>query len=555
MPSYQPSDEAPALIGLDSHKSKLPQLSIFKLLPLYVMRDIDIDAAALFGIVVGVLLQACILIVALITPVYADVGDLRSWGVGGKAQFNVGSGNAEIVGVIPSRTGSMLVATSCNAQASLDWCFTRLNTFGQIDTTWGTANSGSVIEVTAAQDLLSGVVPAENDGWFAYGSCAGVGCIIKYHANGTRDTMFGVSGKRTLSDPRVTAMQLHPDGRITYATECSIAFVQHACVGRLLLSSVADPTFNNGQQRVFAMGATSGNSGYNITSIAVDLGRARTWVTGNCRENGKYEFCVARLRDDGSLDTAYASGTGWARFAIGGVEDIGVQILLRPDGSALIVGNCRINASDGFRYSFCVAQLTSWSAALDTTWGDAGKRLINPIADGQNRLITASALLQEDGTLGLFGDCVGTTGVPMACMALVANNGSDDGRLRSFRTQLDLDSNSATPTMNVGAAALVREFAGTPYSTVFGSCGNSGAGVPCLARVEWALPRGASCSLDIDGDGKVSATTDGVILARVAAGMRGDAVAAGALGSGARRGDWSSIYTYLVNDCGMTIAR
>jgi tetrahydromethanopterin S-methyltransferase subunit F len=521
-----------------------------------IRAKLDVDTAVFFGLIAGVLLHLLILFAALMAPVgaHAEVGEVRTWGSQGKAQFNVGSGNAEVLGIVPYRNGSMIVATACNAQASLDWCFTKLNVFGQVDTTWGTANSGSVIETTAAQDLLLGVVPTDNDGWFAFGSCAGIGCIIKYHASGARDSAFGVAGKRTLSDPRVTDMKVHPDGRITYSTECSVSFVPHACVGRLLPTSLADPTFNNGQQRVFAMGAVNANSGYTITSIAIDTTRGRTWVTGSCRENGKYEFCVARLTDDGRLDTAYASITGWFRFAVGGIEDQGHKILARPDGTAVIVGSCRADAADAFRTSFCAAQLVPWTAALDSGFGIAGTRMIDVVANGSNRIYKASAVLQEDGALGIFGDCQGTTGVQKACMALLAGNGSDDGRLRSVRAQIDLDNNENTSTALVGASSLVRESNLDFYVTVFGSCGSNGVGTPCLARLAWAYPRGGACNMDIDDDGKVLATTDGMILARIAAGMRGGAVVAGATNPVARRQTWETIRSYLVNDCGMSIA-
>jgi hypothetical protein len=126
--------------------------------------------------------------------------------------------------------------------------------------------------------------------------------------------------------------------------------------------------------------------------------------------------------------------------------------------------------------------------------------------------------------------------------------------LRSVRAQIDLDNNDNTSTTLVGASALVRESNLDYYVTVFGSCGLNGVGTPCLARLAWAYPRGGVCNMDIDDDGKVLATTDGLILTRIAAGMKGNAVVAGAVGVGARRANWSNIHSYLVNDCGMNIA-
>ena len=59
-------------------------------------------------------------------------------------------------------------------------------------------------------------------------------------------------------------------------------------------------------------------------------------------------------------------------------------------------------------------------------------------------------------------------------------------------------------------------------------------------------------TLDIDGDGNVTAATDGVLLLRALLGFSGTAVTNGALGSGPKtRGDWPSIRQYLSGTCGL----
>ncbi len=69
-----------------------------------------------------------------------------------------------------------------------------------------------------------------------------------------------------------------------------------------------------------------------------------------------------------------------------------------------------------------------------------------------------------------------------------------------------------------------------------------------------AAVRHLECRLDIDGDGEVLATTDALILARVALGMTGDAVLAGINVSNAPRNTWAAIRNYLVTQCGMRIS-
>ena len=58
---------------------------------------------------------------------------------------------------------------------------------------------------------------------------------------------------------------------------------------------------------------------------------------------------------------------------------------------------------------------------------------------------------------------------------------------------------------------------------------------------------------DIDGDGVVSATTDGLMLLRVALGITGDAVVANATAPGAPRKTWALVRPYLVQQCGLVL--
>lgn len=517
---------------------------------------INIDTAAFLGLIFGVLLHLLILFAALMAPgdAKADAGDLRSWGVGGKTQFNVGSGSATVVGVMQYPNSTMIVATVCNAQAQLDWCFTKLNFFGSVDTNWGTNNSGSVIETTTPQDLLRGVVPAGDGGWFAFGGCAQSSCVIKYLASGARDTSFGTNGKKTLNGLEVNDLKPRADGRITYVSTCYENGVAQGCIGRLLANGDFDATFNSGQERFVAPGALNVASIYSMTSLALDPVTHRIWLSGLCRETNKNEFCVARLNANGTPDTSYAAN-GWARFAMQGVNDSSLQILLRPDGTALLIGHCQMSATDGFPFSICVTQLLPWTAVIDSSFGDNGKRFLSPIAGGQNRFNTTTAFLQQDGSLGIFGDCLSTTGLPRACMMLLAGNGTDDRRLSPAKAVLNLASSDTLQTTQVGVGPVVRDSAGALFVHAFGSCGpgNGSSSQPCLARVEWAYPRGGACTLDLDGDGQVLAGTDALMFARIAVGVRGTAVTNGALGAGAQR-NWARIQEMLARDCGMSVA-
>ena len=64
-----------------------------------------------------------------------------------------------------------------------------------------------------------------------------------------------------------------------------------------------------------------------------------------------------------------------------------------------------------------------------------------------------------------------------------------------------------------------------------------------------ALPK----PYDIDGDGQVHVTTDGLMILRVALGLTGDAVVLNATAPGAPRVTWAQVRPYLVTQCGLTV--
>lgn len=65
----------------------------------------------------------------------------------------------------------------------------------------------------------------------------------------------------------------------------------------------------------------------------------------------------------------------------------------------------------------------------------------------------------------------------------------------------------------------------------------------------------SGCALDIDGNGTISATTDGLLLVRAMLGFTGTAVTDNALGAGTlARGDWPSIRAFLNANCGTNFA-
>ena len=102
--------------------------------------------------------------------------------------------------------------------------------------------------------------------------------------------------------------------------------------------------------------------------------------------------------------------------------------------------------------------------------------------------------------------------------------------------------------IGLSGAALTRD-------TAFRACATriTGGGVASFVDGQ-SSTAGLPKPMDIDGDGQVAATTDGLMLLRVALGLTGNAVVANATAPGAPRNTWALVQPYLVQQCGLTVA-
>ena len=97
--------------------------------------------------------------------------------------------------------------------------------------------------------------------------------------------------------------------------------------------------------------------------------------------------------------------------------------------------------------------------------------------------------------------------------------------------------NSGVGDMSSASYKLSSSLGDLAYGTTLGSAGYQlGAGF--WYTVVGVLP---GCLLDIDGNGKVDALTDGLMILRALFGLTGTSVTAGAIGTGATRTTWAQI--------------
>ncbi|HPT57140.1 MAG TPA: hypothetical protein PLK42_10715, partial [Casimicrobium sp.] len=145
--------------------------------------------------------------------------------------------------------------------------------------------------------------------------------------------------------------------------------------------------------------------------------------------------------------------------------------------------------------------------------------------------------------------------IPQFCIKRLYDNGSLDTTFNgsgTVRTSISGNFNASTSDVAYGMALQPDGkivLAGTCRDGAGANIGNF-----CVARYEGGPFAARLCSVDLDGDGRFLATTDGLIFNRVGLGLTGDAVVSGiGFAPEATRTTWPLIREYLVTQCGMSL--
>jgi uncharacterized delta-60 repeat protein len=383
-------------------------------------------------------------------------------------------------------------------------CIARLTATGAVDTSFGTGGVAKSALGTFSNELLTLALLADGkivaggrctDGGFLY-----VMCLMRVNSDGSIDVTF--DGPNTVSPgngafklavapwARVNGIAVQSDGKLVVAGQCRPVTNGTSYMCVARLGTTGAFDSTFGTGGIVALNVLASSS---ATAIAIQPD-ARIAVSGWCADS----FCVVRLNGNGTLDLTFDGDSGTANGAvllpvIGPFFDTSNALALFPDGRIALVGKCRMTAPPNPTDSTCVARLTP-DGKLDTTFD--GPDTVSP---GNGKFVlpivaghneAISGSVQPDGSLNIVGLCNNTT------------------------TGIDF----------------------------------------CIARLNGGPFPAKQCSMDVDGDGAVTATIDSLIHARVALGMRGNSVTGGiAFAAHATRSNWTSIRNFLVMHCGMAI--
>lgn len=278
-----------------------------------------------------------------------------------------------------------------------------------------------------------------------------------------------------------------------------------------------------------------------ITSLRITA-TSEIFAAGYFNSNVTQQNLFVRRFD--SSGTPYNNSTAFLGIDFASNSDTGGASAVQADDKLIVVGAC----ISGSASEACAARVefsgsNQSGVAFDTTFNADGKWIGSFVGAKAN-----AVALQPDGRIVLGGGCEIVN--EEFCVLRLTPEGSLDTSFAAaalgYRTQ----------TMGTGGGT-VRAIAidGQGRVVAGGECrDNPGAFKFCVMRLQGGPFGYQNCKLDLDGDGRVLATSDALMMTRVSLGMTGNSVIAGiTFPAGATRTSWTAIRSYLVSQCGMTL--
>lgn len=451
--------------------------------------------------------------------------------------------------------GKIALIGSCDNgesfNANFAFCAARYNSDGALDTSFG-GGGPLITRLTASGSNTASAAAFQTDGKLVVaGSCSrsnGIGqdfCMLRHNVDGSLDPTFGVNGKViapiTAQTDQVHALAIQSDEKIVTAGSCGGLSTPDFCVARFNKDGSLDETFGTDGKVLTSFSV----NGAEVASALAIQSDGKLVLAGRCANAGSfsYHFCAARLQLNGALDPTFGSA-GKLVLLLGGPNDTDLRSLaLQPDGKMVLTGQCGDVGAP-----ICVVRLNA-DGSIDANFGVGGKAVSIMTNAGSSNATASGVSIQSDGRILVAGTC-GDYGFYDFCAMRLNPDGVHDlsfGNAGKVFTPVSVNSSDVSSAIALQPDGRI---------LVGGYCGNGSGNDFCLVRYEGGPSGYRQCSMDIDGDGAVLATTDSLIHARISIGMRGDSVVAGiSFALNARRTSWASIRTHLVTQCGMSLVQ
>ncbi len=386
-------------------------------------------------------------------------------------------------------------------------------------------------------------------------------CIARFLSNGEHDPSFGSAttgyivrtpdrdsppGRLAIAaDSTIYATFTYADGTIASPTS-SVRINAFTAAGQ------TNTTFSNGSvsvPRVLASVGTTNNNDLAGDIIVLPNGTVLAFYT--CPESGgTARVCVANFTRNGTLTAAVS------RLATLFAEEANRVFLVAPESGAntyrLLSASLAPDSNGTVPFFRKFSIVGGAFGAYLAGWGTSPQSLPG-LSVPLNAGFSSAAWREPSFHWGIdkrlyIASCDGGDGTTCATtVRRLDTNGAEYDLTWGVGGVVNLSNQSATtrrPSMQTQGDGKL----------VIGGQSAILAGNTRLVRLQNDTLSASRCTMDIDGDGVVLPTTDGLLMARVSAGLSGSAVTTGALGGNATRSAWAAIRDYLTITCSMKVA-
>ncbi|HMS83318.1 MAG TPA: DUF4347 domain-containing protein, partial [Nitrospira sp.] len=222
--------------------------------------------------------------------------------------------------------------------------------------------------------------------------------LVRYNADGTLDTSFGIGGKVSTAigtgDDRGRSVALQVDGKVLVGGYAHNGSNYDFAIARYNADGSLDTNFGGGDGIVTT--AIGSNSEVALKVLAQADGKLVLAGYGYPAAGSNNDMALVRYNSDGSLDTTFGGGDGIVTTAIGTATEYGRDAAIQTDGKIVLVGS----SWNGSNYDMALVRYNS-DGSLDTGFGTGGKVTT---AFGSGDETAYGVVIQADGKIVIAGD-------------------------------------------------------------------------------------------------------------------------------------------------------
>lgn len=277
----------------------------------------------------------------------------------------------------PRRRRSRSCLASLNWETLEDRQLLSAAGFDPSDVQFNTDIATDTVIQTDGKIVIVGAIQRDQGGNLDFG-------IARLNSDGTPDLSFSDDGKQTVQFDAgaanidvATCVGLQSDGKIIIGGYFQRSDSNYDFgVARLNEDGTLDATFSGDGRATIAFDMAGGLDD-RAYGLAIDI-QDRIVLVGSTqvKSNGSTDFAMVRLTADGELDTSFsADGKKTIAFNMGGQRnDQANAVTIQPNGAILVAGYAERNSRGN--YDFAVARI-SHNGNMDNTLNKTGKRTIN----------------------------------------------------------------------------------------------------------------------------------------------------------------------------------